>query len=118
MNNYKIIRSRRKTMGLQVKADGLIVRAPIWMLDDEITAFFRKHRDWIEKHVAKVERQKKQIGMLPKLTQDDIHCLADEALKIIPERVVFIRRKWALPTEISLSATSIPDGAAARLRAI
>ncbi|MBR5119455.1 MAG: DUF45 domain-containing protein, partial [Clostridia bacterium] len=49
---YRIIRSDRKTVALQVKAGEVIVRAPREMTREEISSFVNKHRDWINKKLA------------------------------------------------------------------
>ena len=47
---YTTIRSNRKTLAIEVKEDGLTVRAPIRATDEEINAFVLKHKRWIENH--------------------------------------------------------------------
>lgn len=52
---YEVIRSRRKTMALQVKRDGsVVVRCPVWTADREIRAFVGEHRQWIRQHRQEV----------------------------------------------------------------
>ena len=47
---YEIIRSKRRTMCLQIKLDGsVVVRAPLKMSEKSIKDFVLKHSDWIEK---------------------------------------------------------------------
>ncbi len=50
----ELIRSRRRTMALQLKADGtVVVRAPIWVGTAQARRFVEEHRDWIEKQLEK-----------------------------------------------------------------
>ena len=49
---YRIIRSDRKTVALQIKAGEVIVRAPRAMRQDEIADFVARHEDWIRKKLA------------------------------------------------------------------
>lgn len=52
----KIIRTKRKTIALQVTDDAtLIVRAPFNVDDNTITKVVQKHRDWIEKKKKEIE---------------------------------------------------------------
>ena len=51
----RIQRTRRKTLGLQVKEGEVIVKAPLFASDEAIEAFVRKYGDWIQKQL---ERQK------------------------------------------------------------
>lgn len=41
MNNfeYKIIRSNRKTIGMEINAKGLVIRAPFYATDGQINEF-------------------------------------------------------------------------------
>ena len=47
---YTLIRSRRKTLSLEVRPEGLIARAPLRMPKREIDAFILVHENWIAKH--------------------------------------------------------------------
>ena len=48
--NYEIIRSKRRTVCIQVKRDGaVIVRAPLRMSEKTINEFVLKHTNWIIK---------------------------------------------------------------------
>ena len=82
---YKTIRSGRKTLVLEIKPGGLLVRAPFRTTDAEIEQYVRQHRDWIEKHLKKLEAQQQAAG--EPLTPEEIRALAEQALKVIPERV-------------------------------
>ena len=54
MDMYELIRSRRKTLALELTRDGrLIVRAPLQISRREIDAFVNQHTDWIARHLAK-----------------------------------------------------------------
>jgi predicted metal-dependent hydrolase len=47
MMNYELIRSRRKTMSLEITKDHrLLVRAPIGLSQDAIDTFVEKHEPW------------------------------------------------------------------------
>ncbi|MCR4838104.1 MAG: M48 family metallopeptidase [Eubacterium sp.] len=84
---YKLIRSKRRTIGLEIRPEGVIVRAPMQATQADIDGFIREHLDWIEKHLKKAEELKAKTDALPKLTMDEIRELADKAMKVIPERV-------------------------------
>lgn len=83
----KIIRSNRKSLGLEVNGKGLIIRAPLQATDQQINEFILQHKGWIEKNLQKVEQQQEQAAALPALTMEEIQDLANKALKVIPERV-------------------------------
>ena len=92
--NYTTIRSKRKTIGLQVKADGqVIVRAPLKMAEAEVQEFVIKHEDWIRKQQERVQKNMQEQSAVEKLTTQEIQQLADQALKVIPERVAYYAPK-------------------------
>ena len=79
---YRLVRSSRKTIAIQIKPDGeIIVRAPRQMSMAAIERFVFGKRDWIEKHLP--DRR----SALPKFTDAEIRALAQQALEVIPERV-------------------------------
>jgi predicted metal-dependent hydrolase len=51
----QIIRSKRKTLAVIVKADGsVVVRAPVRVPEKAIREFIENHAEWIEKKQAEV----------------------------------------------------------------
>lgn len=91
--NLTVVRSSRRTLSLQIRPDGsLLVRAPLRMPEREIREFLRGKSDWIERNLAKVEKANR-VGEEAPLSAEDIHDLADRALREIPPRVrEFARR--------------------------
>ncbi|MCR4410120.1 MAG: SprT family zinc-dependent metalloprotease [Candidatus Saccharicenans sp.] len=58
----KIIRSRRRTVGLEVNDRGeLVVRAPEKLSRVAIDEIIRKHRRWIEKKLAEAEKRRQMF---------------------------------------------------------
>lgn len=83
---YQVIRSDRKTIAIQISADGKVtVRCPRQMTDREIRDFVESKSAWIQKHLAKTEATPSQ----PAFTYEEIQEMAQQALKIIPERVAY-----------------------------
>ena len=92
--DYKIIRSNRKSLGLEIKPDGqVIVRAPVRLSEREIQRFVKQHEDWIRKHLEIVKQKQENRPEIEKLTMQEIRELADQALKVIPERVAYYAQK-------------------------
>ena len=79
MEAYELIRSRRRTLALEVTADGrLLVRAPLRCAQGRIDAFVTAHAAWIERHL-KLQREKAAFS-------DAVgHSLVDD-LKSLAER--------------------------------
>ena len=78
---YRLIRSDRKSIGIQITADGVVVRAPKRLSAAEIDRFVQSKRSWIEGHLSKIPAPQ------PKFTQEEIEALARKALAVIPDRV-------------------------------
>ena len=90
---YTLIKSRRKTISLEVREDGLIVRAPNRTTKREADAFVKKHGEWIEKKREQIALRKVQEQAVDKLTQEELEELARQAARVIPERVRFYAHK-------------------------
>lgn len=83
---YRVIRSSRKTIAIQITADGeVLVCCPRQIGAETVRSFVESKADWIEKHLAK----QTAVPKLPAFTGEEIHNLAQEALKVIPERVAY-----------------------------
>jgi predicted metal-dependent hydrolase len=54
-SQYKIIHSRRKTLGLSVSLKGLVVRAPIGTSQRRIDELIKLKKSWIQKHQKNYE---------------------------------------------------------------
>ncbi len=86
--DIRVIRSKRKTVAIQVKgANDVVVRAPYRMPNREIQEFVEKNMDWILKNLEKMAAEKKEEEEIIPLTEEEVRGLADKACKVIPERV-------------------------------
>ena len=82
-----IIYGQRKTVSIELKTDGIFVRAPKVMSRQKINAFLEEKRSWIEKHWTNVQAQKVVLEEKKPFTMEEIRELADLALIVIPEKV-------------------------------
>ena len=58
--DYKIIKSDRKTLEIQVKKDlSVVFRAPRYLSDREIMKFAKQKESWIQKHLELMKRRNK-----------------------------------------------------------
>lgn len=87
-----IIYSYRKSIAIELKMDGIIVRAPKGMSRRKINSFLYEKRGWIEKHLKKMKERKALLEEQQPFTMNEIKELADKALIVIPEKV----KKYAL----------------------
>ncbi len=86
---YEVIRSRRKTLCAEVREDRVIIRAPLRASAAEIRAFVQKNREWIETHLEKARQKALERSAVPRLTDGEIRALAEQALRVIPERAAY-----------------------------
>lgn len=89
--NIEIIKSKRKTLEIQICKDlKVIVRAPYNMKKSDIELFLAKKQEWIEKHIAIMEKRQKELSKNRiSLSDRDIRSLADEASKKLPIKVKY-----------------------------
>lgn len=89
---YELIRSRRKSISVEIKQDGrIIVRAPLRLPKREIERFLLEKQDWILSHRARIlQRNAEQAAHpIPALTDTQLRDLKRRASVVIPERVQY-----------------------------
>ena len=97
---YKVVRSSRKTLSLQIKTDGsLIVRCPRFYPQKEIQKFVESKSAWILKNLRQVE----SLNSLPHFTEEELEILSDQAHSLIPQRVQY----WAPKVGVSYGRITI-----------
>ena len=83
---YELIRSRRRTLALQLKPDGTLqVRAPLHLPKRQIEAFLLEQRDWIE-------RRQQRLAALPKaemLSEEELAELKKRARRVFLARAAY-----------------------------
>lgn len=86
----EIIRSRRKTMALEITPQcGVRVRAPMGIPEEEIQRFVREKSVWLLKHLAVMEEKSRELKKIEPLSEEELEVLADRACEVIPERVAY-----------------------------
>jgi len=87
---YQVVRSDRKTLSLEIRPGGeLLVRSPKRLSDAEIRKFVLSKRRWIETHLQKAC----PADALPRLTQEQLRALAQDALQWFPARTALYAPK-------------------------
>lgn len=80
---YTVIRSKRKTVALQINSDGeLIIRAPMRFSERKIKKLIEEHRSWIEKKTKECLERKVNH---PSLTDEEIVELKKQARELLPK---------------------------------
>ena len=78
--DYQLIRSRRKTVAIQIGKEGVIVRAPMKLPAVVIRTFVESKRTWIEKKLAA------QVSDLPGFTREQLEELTRQAKQELPQK--------------------------------
>lgn len=101
MRNYELLRSKRKTLALEVTRDGrLLVRAPMRLSREKIDLFVTTHEEWIARHLARIAAQ----PPLPAETPEEIEALKAKARAILPGKVAEWSEKMGVhPTGIRIT---------------
>lgn len=88
MERYELIRSRRKTLALEITTGGrLLVRAPMRCSQARIDAFVSAHAAWIAKHLE-IQRRR-AASRLPAPTGEEIEALKARARAELPGKVAY-----------------------------
>lgn len=84
----RLIRSRRKTISIEVTADAqVIVRAPNRAPLSEINRFIGEKADWIDKSLNKMRQRQETQSQRKELSPQEVKLLVTRAKRIIPQRV-------------------------------
>ncbi|MBQ7599128.1 MAG: M48 family metallopeptidase [Clostridia bacterium] len=82
-----VIRSSRRSIGVEVKNGAVTVRAPFLALPREIDRILESHSEWIEKKLKLCETRFREAEEAGPLTREEILKLADRAARVIPPKV-------------------------------
>lgn len=85
--DYRIIRSGRRTLGLQVTKDGVVVRAPYLTSERTIRRFVTEHLAWIERQMKRQEALRARTEDIPRLTEKELRALKENARADLSARV-------------------------------
>ena len=92
--NITVIRSRRKTVSLEVRQDlSVCVRVPQKMGDAQIREIVRSRQNWIRKHQEEQRQKQAAQADVKKLTMAEIRELAARACEVIPKKAAFFAAK-------------------------
>ena len=103
MREYKLIRSSRRTLALEIGRDlTLTVRAPMKMPLSDIEEFIEKHDKWIEKKLDVMKkREMKSDNLLP----EEIAALKMRAKEILPKKVAYFAEIMGLkPSGVKITS--------------
>lgn len=94
MISYEIIRSRRKTLALQIDKEGkVLVRAPLRYPTAEITKFVERHGPWIEKKLSEV---KVRQSLLPVISTEEERSCREKAGRVLAEKTAYYAERMGV----------------------
>ena len=88
----EVLRSRRKTLCVEIRQEQLIIRAPLGVSDPEIRLFLQEKQQWIQNHLEKAREREEAKKAVPVLSEDEIRSLAQQAKMLLPQRVAYFAR--------------------------
>ena len=89
MMEYRILRSRRKSVSIQITPQGeVLVRCPLTLPKREIARILESRRTWIETHLQKAEASQ----AIAPLTDAELQALSRQAARVIPEKCAHFAR--------------------------
>jgi predicted metal-dependent hydrolase len=84
---YRLVRSERKTLALEITSDlEVLVRAPRRLDRDSIDSFVTTHLDWINTHKEKARIRKEKY---PEPDENEIRELISKAKSYLPARTAY-----------------------------
>lgn len=94
----EVIRSSRKSMALEMRSDGmLLIRCNRRTTKRELQEMLIGHQKWIREKRAIIEQQKRtyerQGNDTRPLTMEEIRALADQAIKVLPQKTGIYAKK-------------------------
>lgn len=100
---YRIVRSRRRTMALELSRDGeLIVRLPYGVSDRAAAQFVRAHADWIAR--ARARQEARQLAH-PEPSPEEAEKLRKRAKEVLPGKVAYYAARMGVtPTGIRITS--------------
>ena len=103
MESYELIRSRRRTLALEITRDcRVLVRSPLGLSQAKIDAFVESHVDWIQAHLE--QQRQRMASTPPPPTQADIATLKAKARAVLPEKVAYWSEKMGVrPTGLKIT---------------
>ncbi|HBR31986.1 MAG: SprT family zinc-dependent metalloprotease [Eubacteriales bacterium] len=100
--SYKVIRTDRKTVSLEISDDlNIIIRAPLNMSDKDVDSFVKKHAVWISKHIDKIKNRRHYVNDVA----DNVEEIKQSAREYLPQRTAYFGRLMGLkPTSIKITS--------------
>ncbi len=95
MEEYDLIRSRRRTLALEITEDcRIVVRAPNTLSRSRIDAYVERHSAWIKQHL---EIQRRRAAARPPApTEAEVVMLKVKAQEVLPPKIAYWSQKMGV----------------------
>lgn len=93
IRNKTVVRSNRRTLGMELNEGGLLVRAPRFASKRDIDRFAESNVSWIEKQLLKRQKYRKKMEDVEPLGREEINAIAQKAASVIPGKVAYYAEK-------------------------
>ena len=97
---YRVIRSNRKTIGIQMTESGLLVRAPYSASTYQIQRFISDHEPWIRKQLEKQRIRQASASSVKVMTEEQLARLKKLAKAYVPQRVAYYAPKVGVASRV------------------
>ena len=85
--DYRVIRSNRRTLGMQITEDGILVRAPYFATPGQIERFVQEHAAWAEAQLRKQAEKRAAFSAVKVMTPQQFERLKKLARTLVPQRI-------------------------------
>lgn len=104
MRDYTLIRSDRRSLGMEITPDlRIVVRAPRRCPQREIDRFVESHENWLQTHLP-IQERRRQAALARQVTPEQEKALRQKAAQILPQRVALYSRRMGLtPTGVRIT---------------
>ena len=100
---YRLVRSGRKTLALEIRNGELIVRVPYTATQKDIDRLLHEKRSWIESHLRMSRERKESTKGIRPLTREELEVLGQRAVDYLPGRVrLYAARLGVQPGNITI----------------
>lgn len=103
METYTLIRSRRRTVALEITRDcRLLVRAPLSYPESDIRNFVSRSQSWIDRHMEQMRARAVEMGPPP--SDEEIQALKSQARVVLPKKIQYYSAMMGLtPTGFKIT---------------
>ena len=86
--NIELVRSRRRTIAIEVTKDArVVVKAPYGVSKAVIDRFIGEKADWISKHLKKMEERNLEEAQAKPISDQEMKLLVTRAKRVLPYKV-------------------------------